>query len=839
MEERKTDVVEKRLSRGVIRRRVAPAEEVKPPKPVEEKKIAKAEIKKEKVVEETVVHHKRSKGTLVLDEVQKAQAEKIVSQNLKKKTKGEEKKIEEKQSGQTEESSIQSTVEEAKEASFESVSETKKAEKKEEAAQKEKISFRDRIQGTIDLKKIQPQKTVTTPTAGPARLGATVVVEDDAASKVVKPGRGKKTGKDISGELNFEGLGKGMNLTHLSRLGTLDRIFKPTTVQTASARKKKIMAKKGLKKTTLTVKKASKRYVEIERAITVANLAQELGIKANQIIKQLMALGTMATINQEIDKDTATLIASEHGYEVRDVAFKEDQVLQGQQAGNVEGESRPPVVTIMGHVDHGKTSLLDAIRSTQVAAGEAGGITQHIGAYTVELPQGKITFIDTPGHEAFTNMRLRGARATDIVVLVVAADDGMMPQTEESIDHAKAANVPILVAVNKIDKPEADPERVVRQLSEKGIVSEAWGGENIFCQVSALTKKGVPQLLESILLQSEVLELKAPTETRAQGVVLESKLDRARGPLCTLLVQSGTLKLGDDIVAGTFTGKVRAMADWTGKAISAATPSTAVEVLGLEDVPEAGDSFNAVADEKDARSVAENRRLEKQRQAQAVRGPVSLEDMFSQIKAGQMSELNIILKTDVQGSLEAVRNAVLQIGNDEVRPKVVHAGVGGINESDVTLALAVNAVIIGFNVRPETKAIHTAKENHVDIKLYKIIYDLVNEVKLALQGMLKPERREDYLGRAEVRQAFEVSKLGMIAGCMVVDGVITRTASLRLLRDNVVLYEGKVISLKRFKDDAREVKQGFECGVGLEGYTNIKAGDVIEAFTVTEVPKTL
>jgi translation initiation factor IF-2 len=493
----------------------------------------------------------------------------------------------------------------------------------------------------------------------------------------------------------------------------------------------------------------------------------------------------------------------------------------------------------MGHVDHGKTSLLDAIRATNVTEGEAGGITQHIGAYSVELPQGKVTFLDTPGHEAFTAIRARGSKITDIVVLVVAADDGVMPQTIESIDHAKAAGVPIIVAVNKMDKEGADPDKVTRQLSEKGLVSEAWGGDTMFMPVSALKKTGIKELLEAILLQAEVLQLKAYPHKLAQGSVIEAKLDRFRGPLCTLLVQDGTLKLGDPLVVGSVAGKVRAMSDWKGASITEAGPSLAVEILGLESVPEAGESFNVVASEQDAKEVAQNR-AEKKRSSQAAGvAKVSLEDMFSQIKAGKATELNIILKTDVQGSLEAVRDAALKLGTDDVKCKVISVGVGGITESDVILAATTQSIIIGFNVRPETSALHSAKEKGVDIRMYKIIYDLINDVKLAMQGLLAPLKQETYLGRAEVKQVFEVSKLGFIAGSVVVDGELKRSAHLRLLRDNVVVYEGKVASLKRFKEDVREVKKGLECGVGIEGFRDIRAGDVIEAFDVEMVERVL
>ncbi len=720
--------------------------------------------------------------------------------------------------------------------------------KKEPAPKREEkvLSFRDRIKGSIDLAKFnKPQQdgkknpVVKAKTLGDAPAGdgtATLSEDDEKNSAKEKAARPRKSVKDIGGDLDFEGLGRAENLSLLVRGSALDRVFNASS---SGPKKKKIISKKNIKQTVITEKKASKRVIEIDQTITVSNMAQQLGVKVSEVIKHLMGLGVMATANQTVDKDTASLVASEYKYEIKDISFNENALFDSEESAEQSGESRPPVVTIMGHVDHGKTSLLDAIRSTNVVSGEAGGITQHIGAYTVELPQGKITFLDTPGHEAFTTMRSRGAKVTDIVILVVAADDGMMPQTEESIDHARAAGVPIIVAVNKIDKPEANPEKIKRQLSEKGLLSEEWGGDVIFNHVSAKNRTGITELLESILLQAEVLELKAPVETKATGTVLEAKLDRNRGALATFLVQSGTLRVGEYIVAGTTVGKVRAMIDWKANQLKDVGPSTAVEILGLEGVPDAGDAFNVVATEADARAVVENRIQEKRKQEQSKNSEVTLETLFTRMKAGELTELNVILKTDVHGSLEAIRDAVLKLGNDEVKAKVIHASVGGINESDVRLAVASKAIIIGFNVRPETNAIHSAKEAKVEIKLYKIIYDLVNEVKLAMQGLLKPEIKENYLGRVEVRQVFELTKIGVIAGSMVVDGIVTRTSKLRLLRDNVVIHEGEVGSLRRFKDDAREVKQGFECGVSIAGYGDVKVGDVIEAFEIVEIKKTL
>jgi translation initiation factor IF-2 len=714
--------------------------------------------------------------------------------------------------------------------------------------EKRYLTFKDRLRGTIALKPVDrkdgPSMAASRKPlrAGVAATPNAVVISDEQDKLDAKKGIGavakiRKGPKAIGGDLDIEGLGRAENLQHLSRVVTVDRVFQPSA--SGMPRKKKIISRKGLKSTVLTEKKASKRFVELEGAITVGNLCQQLGVKSGEVIKKLMAMGVMAALNHVLDHDTAVLIASDYQYEVRDVGFKETSVLQSREtiADDPASILRPPIVTVMGHVDHGKTSLLDAIRSTKVTEGEAGGITQHIGAYTVELPKGRVTFLDTPGHEAFAAMRGRGAQVTDIIILVVAADDGIMPQTIESINHAKAAGVPIIVAVNKIDKEGANTEKVYRQLSEHGLLSESWGGETQFVHVSALKKTGIDELLEAILLQAEILEVKANPKARASGTVIEAKLDRFRGAVCTLLVQNGTLKVSDYIVMGTVVGKVKAMTDWRGVAIKDVGPSTAVEVLGLEGVPGAGDAFHVVASEQDARAVAENR-LEEKRKADLLLQKRDPADLFNQLASG-IKEFSLIVKSDVQGSLEAIRDAIQKLGTDAVKTKLMHGGVGGITESDVNLAAATTSMIIGFNVRPETGAIHLAKEKGVRIEVYKIIYDLVNDVKLAMQGLLEPDRRENYLGRAEVKQVFEVSKLGFVAGSLVNDGVITRNASIRVLRENVIVFEGKVVSLRRFKDDAREVKQGFECGIGFEGFKDVRAGDVIEAYEIELIQRLL
>ncbi len=614
----------------------------------------------------------------------------------------------------------------------------------------------------------------------------------------------------------------------------LERVFRP---EKSSKKKHKILTKRDFKKTEITTPKAIKRIVRIEGAITVADLAKRMSVKATDVMKKVIDLGMMVTVNHALDMDTATLVAHDFGYEVENVAFAEASIIGKPEAVEDQGEkqTRPPIVTVMGHVDHGKTSLLDAIRKTQVAAGEAGGITQHIGAYDVQIPKGKITFVDTPGHEAFTSMRARGAQVTDIVILVVAADDGIMPQTVEAINHAKAAKVPILVAVNKIDKPEADVGRVERGLMEHGLVSERLGGDTIILPVSAKTGKGVDELLEMILIQSEVLDLKASETKRAFGTIIEARLDKGRGPVATAIIQEGTLRLGDVIVAGLAFGKVRALVDAQGQSIKEAGPSKPVEVLGLSAVPMAGDKLNAMASDEDARTIADHRE-KKARDVKNQAGalPIRLEDLYAKTVKGDLPELKVIVKGDVQGSVEALREALQKIKSEKVTVAVIHTAVGAVTESDVMLAVASNAIIIGFSVRPDTNARTSAEHEKVQIRTYDIIYDVIEDMKKAMEGLLQPTYEEKYLGRAEVRQVFTISKIGTIAGCFVNDGKILRSASVRLLRDGKVVTQGKISSLKRFKDDAREVLSGIECGIGIENYNDVKAGDVIEAFEIEE-----
>ncbi|MGF1561835.1 MAG: translation initiation factor IF-2 [Geminicoccaceae bacterium] len=583
------------------------------------------------------------------------------------------------------------------------------------------------------------------------------------------------------------------------------------------------------------------REVTLPETITVSELANRMAVRGGELVKTLMKLGIMATINQTIDADTAELVVEEMGHKVKRVSESDVEIgIEG--VDDVEGDLKPraPVVTVMGHVDHGKTSLLDAMRSTDVAAREAGGITQHIGAYQVTTDSGtKVAFIDTPGHAAFTSMRARGAKVTDIVILVVAADDGVMPQTIEAIRHAQAAQVPIIVAINKMDKPDADPNRVKTELLSYDLVVEDMGGEVQAVEVSAIKRQGLDNLIEAIELQAEILDLKANPARPGQGAVIEAKLDRGRGPVATVLVQKGTLRVGEIVVVGSEWGRVRALVNDRGEQVDEAGPSSPVEVLGLQGVPEAGDTLVVVEDERRGREISDYRQRKVREASNAATAPKSLEDMFSQIQQGQLSELPVVVKADVHGSLEAITAGLEKLGTDEVAVRVLHGGVGGITESDVTLALASNAVIFGFNVRANAQAREAAKRDGVDIRYYSIIYELLDDVKGMLSGMLSPTAREQITGHAEIRQVFSISKVGKVAGCMVIDGFIRRGCRLRLLRDDVVIYEGPLGQLKRFKDDVREVKEGFECGMNIEGYNDIQEGDVIEAYEVEEVARSL
>jgi translation initiation factor IF-2 len=686
-----------------------------------------------------------------------------------------------------------------------------------------------RVLGRIDLKSVT--RPATTPAPPLRRPQPPQTPGASAPGAVARPGPAPAADKDGAVATEVAKPGK-----HKKRVVKKQDILELRERELRSGRfpkKKRALPGKEQKKTEITVPKASKRIVRISEVISVGDLAREMGVKAGEVIKKLMQMGMMTTINQMLDADTATLVAGEFDHQIENVAFNAESALEVEhQVEEPEGAllPRPPVVTIMGHVDHGKTSLLDAIRSTNVTEREAGGITQHIGAYHVQLDGRGVTFLDTPGHEAFTAMRARGAKVTDIVILVVAADDGVMPQTVEAINHARAAQVPIVVAINKVDKPDANLERVKRGLMEHGLVAEEWGGDAIFAPVSAKTKEGIPHLLEMVLLQADVLELRANPNKLARGTIIEAKLDRGRGPVATVLVQEGTLHVGDAFVCGVCQGRVRAMIDDRGRKIDAAPPAMPVEILGLQSVPQAGDSFVTLTDESKARQIAEYRQS-KQRESDLVKtSKVSLEELYSQIKTGSVKELRVVLKADVHGSVEALTDAMNRLSNNEVKLSVIHGSVGGITESDVLLASASNAIVIGFNVRPEVKAANLAAQDGVDVRLYTIIYDVMNDIKAAMEGLLEPTYKEQAHGRVEIREVFTIRGLGGVAGCYVTEGKIQRGSLVRLLRDQRVVHEGKLASLKRFKDDVHEVTAGYECGLALEGFQDVKKGDVLEAY---------
>lgn len=697
---------------------------------------------------------------------------------------------------------------------------------------------RSRILGRIDLGKLKeateprprPQEVRVRPPAPPTAQTAVPALREPAV----------ETGGEAAGGAN-------------KRPKKRKVIRKPETVEPqerdmklvrgGNKKKRALVSGKEQRQTEITVPRASKRVIRISEVITVGDLARNMGVKAGEVIKKLMNLGVMATINEVLDAETAALVATDFDYTVENVAFDVEAALEVGHEVQDEGERlepRPPVVTIMGHVDHGKTSLLDSIRNTNVTAREHGGITQHIGAYSVQVDGRSVTFLDTPGHEAFTAMRARGAKVTDLVTLVVAADDGVMPQTVEAINHARAAGVPVIVAVNKIDKPGADVERVKRELMNYGLVAEEYGGDTIFAPVSAKTSEGIPHLLEMILLQADVMELRAHPDKLARGTIVEAKLDRGRGPVATVLVQEGILKVGDAFVCGTEYGRVRAMVDSWGNRVEKATPSMPVEILGLTGVPEAGDSFIVLSDEAKARQVAEHRRT-KRRETELTKtsSRTTLEDFYQQSQAGEIKELRVIIKADVQGSAEAISDALNRLSTTEARLTVLHSSVGGISESDVLLASASKGIIIGFNVRPEGKAAQLAEREGVEVRLYNIIYEVIEDVRAALEGLLEPTYKEKPLGRAEVRQVFTVSRIGLVAGCMVTEGKVVRGAHARLVRNRAVVHDGRIGSLRRFKDDVREVAAGAECGIGFDNFQDIQPGDVIEAYELEQVLRRL
>ena len=714
------------------------------------------------------------------------------------------------------------------EAQRKAEAERKEQEEEERKRQEEEREAQEKAVAEAEaarLAQLEDQKTKT-PEPAPVANQAELEAREQSEQRSGKRGRGRERAAPTGGENK----GKRRELSLKS-----ERRAKKRAPQHRDAPLKLDQVGGEFKPTEFI-----SREVEVGEVISVGDLAQGMAVKAGEVIKTLMGLGVMATINQTIDQDTATLVVEEMGHRIKLVS---DDVLEEKLEASllIEGDTSPraPVVTVMGHVDHGKTSLLDYIRNTRVTSGEAGGITQHIGAYSVETANGTITFIDTPGHAAFTSMRARGAKVTDIVILVVAADDGVMPQTEEAIQHAKAAEVPIIVAINKIDLENSDPDKVTNELASKDVVPEAWGGDTQFMKVSAMTGEGMDELLEAISLQAELMELVAIAQAPAQGVVIESRLDRGRGPVATILVQNGCLNQSDVIIAGEFHGKVRAMIDDKGNNTKTAGPSQPVEVLGLSGTPAAGDDFSAVTDERSARDLAEFRRDKNQERVQGMQQAARLENMFANIGEGEKRILKLIIKADVRGSLEAIIQSMAEMGNDEVSVQVLGSGVGGISESDATMAITYGAVVFGFNVRADKRAKSLLEKEGVDLRYYSVIYELIDDVRTVLSGMLSPEIREEIVGIAEVRDVFRSPRFGQVAGCMVTEGAVFRNKPIRVLRDNVVIYEGELESLRRFKDDVNEVRNGTECGIGERNYNDVREGDLIEVFDTKEIARQL
>ncbi len=789
-------------------------EEEKPQKPLRKRPQIKAEVSEEPLKEG------EERPIPKPQRPRKKVEKKVEAHVIPTETKTEEKEIEKKVIAEDKPPLVPSKEVEVKElpGKKEKVEEELRLEEKEKVKEKKtdiKAKIEEEIKEIIE-KKIELRFPIK---------------EEHLEKEEVASFFGKKKGfikkRRIIKERMFEEEEEGEEVDQVSKEEEIEfKPFKPV--------KKKVVLKEA-KKPELTVPKPIKRIIKIAEVISVGDLAKRMGVKGAELIKKLMEIGVFVNINQFIDVDVASLVATEFGYEVEKISLERQDLLERKEDRPEDLKPRPPVVTIMGHVDHGKTMLLDAIRKTNVVEGEAGGITQHIGAYDVQLENGHVVFIDTPGHEAFTAMRARGAMVTDIVVLVVAADDGVMPQTKEAIDHARAANVPIVVAINKIDKPNANPEKVKKELADYGLIPESWGGSTLFAEISAKQKLGIKELLELILLQAEMLELKANPNKPARGVIIEAKLDKGRGPVATVIIQEGTLKTGDSFVAGSHYGKVRAMFNDRGQKISQAGPSIPVEVIGFEDVPQAGDTLIVVPDERVAKQISIYRQ-EKIRQKELSKlSKVTLEELYEKIKKGEVKELNVIIKADVQGSIEAIKEALKRLSTDTLKINILHDAVGGITETDVNLASASNAIIIGFNVRPVSKAQALAEQEGVDIRTYNIIYDAITDIKKALEGMLEPTYKEHILGRAQVKQLFNIHKVGTVAGSVVINGKVVKGSNARILRDNVVIYNGRISSLKRFKDDVKDCQEGLECGIGIENFNDIKVGDIIESYEVEEI----
>ncbi|MBW2095575.1 MAG: translation initiation factor IF-2 [Deltaproteobacteria bacterium] len=690
--------------------------------------------------------------------------------------------------------------------------------------------LREIIREMKDVKETQPVSREKVSAVTPLEIAKEVAEE----AKKAKPSKKRKKKGKAEKEKEIPKIGIRHKKKEIFERADLYEGKGPKRKDKKGARKIK-EAQRGQKHTEITVPKAIKRRIKVQEVVTVAELARAMGAKGTDLIKTLLGLGVVANINQSIDFETASLVADEYGYELELGSFQEERLIAEEEDREEDLVSRPPVVTIMGHVDHGKTSLLDYIRKSNIIGGESGGITQHIGAYYVKTEKGDVVFLDTPGHEAFTAMRARGAKVTDLIVLVVAADDGVMPQTKEAINHARAAGIPIVVAINKIDKPDADPERVKRELAELDLAPEEWGGETIFGEISAKTGQGVDDLLGLILLQSEMMELRGNPNKPARGTIIEARLDKSRGPVATVLIKTGNLKTGNYFICGQHYGRVRAMTNHRGKKLITAGPSFPVEIYGISGVPMAGDEFIVVPDEKTAKQVIEHRVEEKKKHEVTRTGIVSLDDLFDRIKEGETKELNIVLKADVQGSLEALSGSLEKLSTENVKLHIIHAATGAIAESDVMLASASGAVIIGFNVRANPRVVAIAEKENVDIRYYDVIYNALQDIRDAMAGLLEPVFEEDVIGRAQVKEIFHLPRVGTVAGCYVTDGHIERNAKVRLLRDDVVVFDGKIASLKRFKDDVKEVQTGYECGVGLENFQDIKPADVLEFYHLKEV----
>ncbi len=810
-------IVEKRVRRGVIRRRRKVVKTEPPPEPVE------AEIKPEAVPPVEIPAETQLEGTAPTEAPLEEELPTVVDEELTPEAEAEAKVAEEAKP----EKKVKKKVEEKERK----IKKPRRRVKKEAAAKI--IKLPERVAEVVPEEEVKPEEKTEPLAVEP--VPPVVAPEPEAEKKPAKAK--KKKGRRARIEEEEERLARKKLPSRRKEVVSGEDLYERRTIPGRAMKGRRVAraVAKDLKKTEITVPKAVKRRLRLDEAITVGNLAKRMGIKATEVIRKLMELGLMATLNQAIDFDTAALVAAEFSYETEKTSFEETEIIQATPDREEDLKPRPPVVTIMGHVDHGKTSLLDAIRETKVTEREAGGITQHIGAYNVSLDAGQVVFLDTPGHEAFTAMRARGARVTDLVVLVVAADDGVMQQTVEAINHAQAADVPIVVAINKIDKENANPDKVKRELAERGLSPEEWGGETTMVEVSAKKKVGLDELLELILLQAELMELKANPNKKSRGRVIEARLDTGKGPLATVLVQEGTLRAGDPFVCGTFHGRVRAMLDDLGRKVEQAEPSMPVEVHGISGVPQAGDEFVVVEDERQARQVAAHRQL-KLREAELSRATkVTLDNLFARIKEGETKELRMVLKADVQGSLGAIIDSLNNLSTEEIKVNVIHSAAGAVTETDIMLASASDAIVIGFSVRAPQKVQELAEAEKVDLRFYDVIYQLVGDVKDAMEGMLEPIYKEHFMGRAEVLKTFTVSRLGTVAGSMINEGRVVMGAKIRVLRDNVVINDSKIASLRRYKDEVKEVKAGQDCGIMIEKFNDIKIGDILETYTVEEI----